>query len=216
MKIVGRFVTTLSVLTACVLFGAVLSPALAATLLVDNNPNHQAEYTTLQAAIDGAAAGDTILVGPSFLNTSYGNGLVEKKLFIYGTGYLLKENGYPEIDFPSKVGSIDIQLKKDAYGVLESNPSGSKISGLYATSNIEINHGSSTAPDEGTYVISGVIISRNNVANVYIYDDYSYYAVQHTYSSAVVVSGNYIRSNAKIGDGNSATLAPRCFVWVMV
>ena len=57
---------------------------------VNNRPNVDADFTTLQAAIDGASDGDTLYIGAS--ETSYGTGVFAKKLIVIGAGYWLTEN----------------------------------------------------------------------------------------------------------------------------
>jgi hypothetical protein len=52
---------------------------------VSNNPDIPAQYNSLQATIDAASAGDTILVAGSA--SSYGNITIGKKLVVYGAGY---------------------------------------------------------------------------------------------------------------------------------
>ena len=46
------------------------------------------DYSEVQAAADGAEAGDSIYIYPG----NYGNVIVKKKLAIFGVGYFLVEN----------------------------------------------------------------------------------------------------------------------------
>ena len=57
---------------------------------VNNRPNVNADFTTLQLAIDGASQGDTLYIGAS--ETSYGPGIFTKQLIVIGAGYWLAEN----------------------------------------------------------------------------------------------------------------------------
>ena len=57
---------------------------------VNNNLGINADFTTLQAAHDGAAAGDTLYLESS--PTNYGGLSSSKRLVIIGTGYLLEQN----------------------------------------------------------------------------------------------------------------------------
>lgn len=59
--------------------------AQAAVRTVNNNNPSPGQYTTLQAAIDAAASGDTIYVSGTFFN--YGSVNVNKTLTIIGTGH---------------------------------------------------------------------------------------------------------------------------------
>ncbi|HPH90968.1 MAG TPA: hypothetical protein PLZ68_09095 [Ferruginibacter sp.] len=74
---------------------------------VNNNTGVTANFTTVQAAHDGALAGDTIHLEPS-LNT-YGNLIMSKRLVIISTGQFISQN--PGIQFdpkPAFVGRITI------------------------------------------------------------------------------------------------------------
>ena len=79
----------ITILTAIIIFIAM--SASATVWRVNNRPNVDADFTTLQAAFTGASAGDTIyLEGSPF---SYGGGSnFNKQLTVIGTGYWLNEN----------------------------------------------------------------------------------------------------------------------------
>lgn len=87
---------------------------------VNNRPYLDADYTTLQDAIDGAADGDTLYIGGSTSN--YGNGTFDKQLVVIGAGYWLDENdttqSYTE---NSQVGKL----------IFNTGSEGSVIEGLY-------------------------------------------------------------------------------------
>jgi len=70
------------VLSAYMLYAAGIH---AAVITVDNNPSSPGQYTSLQAAINAAAPGDTIYIHGSTGN--YGGVHVNKKLSLIGTGY---------------------------------------------------------------------------------------------------------------------------------
>lgn len=70
---------------------------------VNNIAGITANFTTIQAAHDGAAAGDTIHLEPS--NTSYGNLTMTKKLSIVSTGQFVPEN--PGFQQDIKMGFVD-------------------------------------------------------------------------------------------------------------
>ena len=67
--------------TFLLLFGV----AHATIYTVDNNLNSGAMFTDLQAAVDSADNGDTILVSGS--GTHYGDITINKKLILIGAGY---------------------------------------------------------------------------------------------------------------------------------
>ena len=57
---------------------------------VNNRVGIVADFTTAQAAHDGANAGDTVFFEPS--PTNYGDITLTKKLILIGTGYFLDQN----------------------------------------------------------------------------------------------------------------------------
>ncbi len=52
---------------------------------VDNSPNSPGQFSNLQAAIDSAGVGDTLLITGT--NTTYGTAIVDKPLVLIGAGY---------------------------------------------------------------------------------------------------------------------------------
>lgn len=72
------------------LFFLICNMATAKIWRVNNIPGVNADFTTLQAAHDGASAGDTLHLEGS--PTSYGSLTCSKKLAIIGPGYFLGEN----------------------------------------------------------------------------------------------------------------------------
>jgi hypothetical protein len=93
----------------------------AAVLTVDNNPASVAMYTTLQAAVDAAATGDTILIAGS-ANSYSAN--VGRQLHFRGPGYFLTDHNTPGIN--KNTASVGITLYRE--GLL--NASGCTFSGL--------------------------------------------------------------------------------------
>ena len=74
---------------------------------VNNIAGITADFTTAQAAHDGAAAGDTIHLEPS--NSSYGNLNMTKKLCIVGTGQFASNNpGFQQDIKNGFVGNVNI------------------------------------------------------------------------------------------------------------
>lgn len=71
---------------------------------VNNNAGVAADFTSLQAAHDGAATGDTIHVEGS--PYGYGNCNFSKKLIVLGAGYFLDENiDFQALQQSSKIGT---------------------------------------------------------------------------------------------------------------
>jgi hypothetical protein len=70
---------------------------------VNNNFGVNADFTSVQAAHDGANNGDTIHLEPSL--TAYGDLSMTKRLVIISTGYFVTEN--PNIQFDPKVAYVN-------------------------------------------------------------------------------------------------------------
>jgi hypothetical protein len=108
---------------------------------VNNRPGIAADFTTAQAANDGAVAGDTVYFELS--PTSYGNLNVTKKLIIIGTGFFLSEN--PETqwktNWPAQVEYVSIAA----------NGAHSQIMGLTVNNGLSIS-------------AQNIIIKRNYIA----------------------------------------------------
>ena len=75
-----------------IVLGALLCNSLNAQHLhrVNNNTDFDADFTTLQAAVDAATNNDTIYVEGSA--TAYDGATIDKPLTIVGPGYYLNEN----------------------------------------------------------------------------------------------------------------------------
>lgn len=149
-----------------------------------NSAGLPADFTTIQAAHDAAsvAAGDTLHLEPS--TVSYGNLTSTKKLVIIGPGYFLNENqGQQANPTTATIGNL----------TLNSGCSGTVISGLTITGDINIGTGNLT-------------VSRNNITGktIKLSKDNSY--------SDIIISGNYgIGSVATVGI-MGATLITNVFV----
>lgn len=85
-----------------------------------NGVTVDADFNTLQAAIDGASAGDTLYLMGS--KTSYGNGTFTKKLVVIGPGYWLSENPNTQVvKDTARVGFL----------TFNGGSQGSQVQGLY-------------------------------------------------------------------------------------
>lgn len=78
------------ILIVLIIVVTLIPTAFAKKWTVDSNPGNSADFTSLSAAHDGAADGDTLYVRGS--GTSYGAFSIAKKLIIFGPGYFLTEN----------------------------------------------------------------------------------------------------------------------------
>lgn len=182
---------------------------------VNNRPNMDPDFTTLQAAIDSAAWGDTLNIEPS--PTSYGNGTFTKKLTVIGAGYWHAEND-----------TTQFYREESEVAILTFNAGsqGSSIAGLYVYGGnfqvanwklIAINTDSITiqrnkiygltnipSPNTGYSIhingnLNGIVIQQNWIES-YINDgnNYSTRTIYGIYFSGVplntILRNNFIRS----------------------
>jgi hypothetical protein len=108
----------------CMLLLAAASAGAQNHYIVNNQPGSQANYTSLQGAIDSVPAGSIILLQPSGID--YGNVSIHKPLVIYGAGYFLGENAPPA----TQARFIASRVKFIRLG---SGASGTLISGVHFT-----------------------------------------------------------------------------------
>jgi len=160
------------------IFCSTISYPMQATVhRVNNNPGVDADYTTLQNAINGASAGDTIYVEGS--PDGYGNASVSKQLVIFGTGYFLSQNDSTQ---------ALLQTSKIGIMTVSSGGAGSIIQGLtflgFSTStHLTIDADNVTV--RGNYFYS----SSSNYYLIYVYSNHTGFIIQgnwmnHAYSSS--------------------------------
>lgn len=116
--------------------------------IVDNNSgNFARDFTTIQAAHDGAQAGDTLYVVGS--GTNYGNLTLTKQLVIIGPGYFLSENPNNQASFAdARVGQ-----NTGANGIIiQPGASGTIILGM-TMFGVVVN-------------ANNVVLERNNISNI--------------------------------------------------
>lgn len=96
------------------------------TWRVNNNPSADADFETLQAAHDGATAGDIIYLEPS--GTSYDTCTFTKQLTVIGPGYFLAENDTTVFHNEAKTGEIKFNAGSE----------GSIVMGCFINGNVRI------------------------------------------------------------------------------
>ncbi len=142
---------------------------------VNNRPNVDADFTTLQAAIDGASDGDTLYIGAS--ETSYGAGVFAKKLIVIGAGYWLAENdttqAYKE---ESQTGKL----------TFNDGSQGSVVMGLYVYEYAQTSHAISINIDSISIERNYVWARGTGVNNNSIY-----------YPHGINISGSYTTLNIR-------------------
>jgi|GEM_PF-1030983 len=133
--------TTLRTLFVLLLLVVAQSALWATQWTVDNSPNSPGQFINLQAAIDSASAGDTLLVSASV--TSYGNVVVNKPLVIWGSGYA-PANPTSSADF--HVTSSDVHISGFLCGSMQvGNDWAGQDGSAYSLSNVTIERCHSTS-----------------------------------------------------------------------
>ena len=161
---------------------------------VNNNPGMSADFTTLQAAHNGAASGDTLYLESS--PTSYGALTCTKKLAIIGTGYFLGENqGLQASSLPSKADAI----------ALNAGSSGTSIEGLsFNASDIAINTNNIVIRRNhfGAFAnnIVGSVNINNGASNILIVQNFAIIINNNAASTGILISNNYLAYFAYYGE----------------
>ena len=137
---------------------------------VNNNSGVNADFTTLQAAHDGASSADTLHVEASA--TTYGSATFTKKLVVIGTGFYLDQN-------PNTQATKQTSLVSSI--TLYAGASGSVITG------IDFGNGSITV------YASDVVIKRNKFAQAYT-TNFDYY------TGSINTYTNYQGDNAPVSN----------------
>jgi hypothetical protein len=94
---------------------------------VNNNPAIDADFTTFEAAVAGASAGDTLYMEGS--NFTYGECTLTKPLVIIGPGYYLTENDSTQVS--------NLEANFESF-YIDSTASGSQIYGCHFDDNVRI------------------------------------------------------------------------------
>ena len=184
----------ITILAAITLF--IAFTANATVWRVNNRVNVQADFTTLNSAVSGASAGDTIYLEGS--PDSYGNaGYIAKQLTIIGTGYFLNENDSLQVlKESSKVGSMVFYNGSQGSVIEGITFSGGSYSVYIASaSNITIrrNHFISTYPNglksiNITNIADSLLIEQNwiepGISNT-SYINYGIYFNKYTTNSVI-------------------------------
>ncbi|MFT4061279.1 MAG: hypothetical protein QM642_02870 [Edaphocola sp.] len=150
---------------------------------VNNNTGVAANYTTLSAAVSGAAAGDTIYLEGSA--TNYGGATIAKKLTIIGTGYFLADTANHETQWNTNAAAIsDLTFSPGSKG--------SKLSGVVEAGSIYLND--SLVTIERSLIYTYILLA--NAA--------SSYADHDTIRQCVL--GNYIISQTSTGSAKGVMI----------
>ena len=167
---------------------------------VNNNPGVNANFTTLQAAHDGAASGDTIYLESSA--TNYDNLTCSKKLIIIGTGYFLDQNqGLQAFTLPSQVNAININSGSEGSIIEGLSIAGSNVITINSVSDIIIRRNNFAYNISGLsdYYTGGVTINGTG-SNIFIAQNFDLKILNNGIYTGILISNNYIASNGYGGD----------------
>lgn len=178
---------------------------------VNNNGGVSADFTTLQAAHNGAAAGDTLHLEGS--PDSYGGLTCSKKLVIIGPGYYLGENPNTQaVALPAYIGAVNFNVGSEGSVIMGCDLNGSAI-GVFA-SDIVIRRNKFAQRNGATidYYCGAVNIyyqsnnSNLSVNNIIISQNFGV-EIQNTSraSTGILISNNYIGWNGYGGDNTTST-----------
>lgn len=160
----------------------------AAVWRVSKDATYLPHYSEIQAAIDGAEAGDSIYVYPG----NYGNATIKKKIAIFGVGYFLIENDKDSLTSfttPSNLGTIAFKPGSD----------NSTISGTSS--------GRITCDSVSNIYLSGVNVggvTLNKCNNPIIVKSYITDAINTIESQNIIINNNIILHITNI-DANSGS-----------
>jgi hypothetical protein len=149
---------------------------------VNNRSNIPADFTTAQAAHDGATAGDTIFLEPS--PYTYGNIILTKKLIMIGTGYFLDQN--PETQWyqtwPVKIGTV----------LFSNTPSStceySQLMGVTCTGSLTVNVSNITIRRNYLTGITYLTEATDAISNIYFNENFctqSFYMTGQVHDVAI-------------------------------
>jgi len=162
---------------------------------LDANPgNTGVDFKTIQAAHDGASAGDTIYVIGSA--QTVGNATFTKKLIIIGSGYFLTENNNLQANpISAKFGNLTFNAGSE----------GSVITGCEIQKTISINVSNIWIVKNYIHYIYRDIELNRNIGNIYIQQNFinadNNFGINGIYSNSsnigpIYITNNYINSNS--------------------
>ncbi|MCX6269327.1 MAG: hypothetical protein NTW16_18575 [Bacteroidetes bacterium] len=161
------------------LFMAMTAGAFAGIKTVSNNPSSPGQYTTLQAAIDAAGLGDTLMIAGSA--TNYGSVTISKPLVLVGAGYNNPYGSNTSVDY--------IYLNRTSQFL---GASGTKIMGISLTNYLYFN-GNYSGGNSSTQNIDNVLVERCRISTIGFQ---GYYYHNDTVRNCLFNNGSYIYFNS--------------------
>jgi hypothetical protein len=169
---------------------------------VNNNVGVNADFTTLQAAHNGASAGDTLYLESS--PTSYGGLNATKKLIIIGTGYFLDQNlNLQATAMPSRADAITLNVGAAGSVIAGLTFNGSAIN-IYADNVIVQRNYFGTFSGSNFDWTTGTINIYSSASNIYITQNFAVIIYNNSVSTGLLITGNYISYGLAYGEGTSS------------
>ena len=186
-----------------------LNPLFAKIWRVNNNLGVNANFTTVQAAIDSAKAGDTIHVEPSA--TAYAGISLTKRLTIIGPGFYLGENPNTQANKQtSMVNGVTMYIGSAGSVIMGLDFQGNTIN-IYANDIVIKRNRFSTTNGANTDYTTGVVSLQYNyqgdnspVRNIIITQNYGLRVDVNYASTGVLISNNFISYYSYVGDNTTA------------
>ncbi len=172
---------------------------------VNNNSGVNADFTTLQAAHDGAAAGDTLHLEASA--TAYGNATFTKKLVVIGAGFYLDQNPNTQaLKQSSLVTGITLYAGASGSVLTGIDFSGGNVT-VYASNTVIRRNKFAQANGTNFDYYTGTINLYTNyqgdnapVSNVVISQNFGVTVVVNYPSTGILISNNYLSYYSYVGD----------------
>lgn len=159
---------------------------------VNNNIGASANYNNLQTAVNSVPANSILLVHGSAL--SYGEVVLRKPLSIIGTGYFIGSNQAPFTQ--ANIGTAQLQKL-----TISAGSSGSLVSGLTITSNLNIDSTSNVTISRN-YIVPDIIATVvANSSNILFTQNFSN-APMSIQATSITISNNIFKLMKGIGAGN--------------
>ncbi|MCE3295728.1 MAG: hypothetical protein K0R65_1442 [Crocinitomicaceae bacterium] len=178
-----------------------LSLAAQATVrTVSNNTIAAGQYTTVQAAVDASAAGDTVYVHGSA--TTYGDVTLNKRIVLIGAGHRVEGTQY---NLPTTLGNVYL-----SQGNSTTLPAGSTIKGINITSYF--------TGQGGALPVNNILLERCYVGGLsfcgngwIIRNNFLGFAGINNFSN-VILSNNVVQSYITTSDKPSVVISNNVFL----
>ncbi|MEI6949439.1 hypothetical protein V9K67_19790 [Paraflavisolibacter sp. H34] len=176
---------------------------------VNNNTGISADFTTLQAAHNGAASGDTLHLEGSPSN--YGGLTCTKNLVILGPGYFLDENPNTQsLAQTAKVTAVTFNVGSEGSQIMGLDFQGNTLTVQAHDIVIRRNRFSTTNGASSDYSCGDIRLyylnTNSNIAvkNIIISQNYGVSISVNSASTGILITNNFISVNSHYGEGSTS------------